>query len=435
MNNSRPQLHNGLTGWISPSREVLRKKFNLAICEKAMNRESKKTRICMVGYSRYSTDTRIRREAEALLDNEEYNIVFIGLKEDSMPSKNYILEGVEVVELSCDKYRGKSPIRYLLTYLNFTLRAFFVLSKLFIARGFDAIHFHNMPDFVVFAAVLPRLLGRPVVLDIHDSMPETFSGKFPTLFGRAFFRAMCAEEKLCSLFATKIICVNHPQKEILVNRGIPSDKIIVLMNVPDDKRFTRYGTATRHDTTKFRLVYHGTIAHRLGVDLIIRAVAKLRDSIPGLEFHIVGNGDDEQSCIRLVNEMGLEQHVFFRGPIPLDNLPSLLLREMDLGVIGNRQSVATDLMLPVKMIECIALGIPVVVPKLQTINYYFTEKMVKYFMPEDVDSLASAIIDLYRKPSERHSQAASALKFLDTYGWERHKRNLLDYYQQIRKEG
>ena len=57
---------------------------------------------------------------------------------------------------------------------------------------------------------------------------------------------------------------------------------------------------------------------------------------------------------------------------------------MDVGVIANRLSVACELMLPVKLMEYIGLGIPVIVPRRKTIQYYFSEDMVSYFEPENI---------------------------------------------------
>ena len=85
---------------------------------------------------------------------------------------------------------------------------------------------------------------------------------------------------------------------------------------------------------------------------------------------------------------------------------------MDLGVVGNRRSAAGDLMLPVKLMEYIALRIPAVVPRLKAIEYYFSDDMVAFYEPEDVASLADAIYRLYRDPELRCRQAERAAEFL-----------------------
>ena len=104
---------------------------------------------------------------------------------------------------------------------------------------------------------------------------------------------------------------------------------------------------------------------------------------------------------------------------------------MDLGVVGNRRSAATDLMLPVKLMEYISQGIPAVVPRLKTIDYYFSEHMVTYYEPEDVQSLADAIYRLYCEPELRSNQVHQAAAFLGEYGWERQGVDLVNFYQQL----
>jgi glycosyltransferase involved in cell wall biosynthesis len=85
-------------------------------------------------------------------------------------------------------------------------------------------------------------------------------------------------------------------------------------------------------------------------------------------------------------------------------------------------------MLPVKMLEYVALEIPVVVPRLKAIQYYFSEEMVSYFKPEDSDSLASAIFALYQNRKKRETQASLARRFLERFNWEIHQRDFLALY-------
>jgi glycosyltransferase involved in cell wall biosynthesis len=104
---------------------------------------------------------------------------------------------------------------------------------------------------------------------------------------------------------------------------------------------------------------------------------------------------------------------------------------MDLGVVGNRRSAATDQMLPVKLMEYVALGIPTVVPRLRTIEYYFSDDMVAYYEPENVQSLADSIYRLCCQPALRSRQAEQARKFLREYGWDRQGAALVTFYQNL----
>ena len=104
---------------------------------------------------------------------------------------------------------------------------------------------------------------------------------------------------------------------------------------------------------------------------------------------------------------------------------------MHLGIVGNRRTVAGDLMLPVKLMEYVALGIPVVAPRLRTIQHYFTDDMVRYFEPESVESLAEAICGLHADGEARYRQASVAATFLDEYGWDTQGQQLVAFYREL----
>lgn len=390
-----------------------------------------KKNILMLAYTHYSIDARIRREAETLASQPEYEVSILVPKERSS-SRTYQLDGVNVIEANISKYQGKSNIKYLLSYLQFMLLSFLTCSKLLFLKQLDIVHVHNMPDFLIFAAIIPRLFRKSVILDIHDTMPETYYSKFSNQ-SSLIYRVLCWEEAICCKFANKIICVNHPQRDELVKRGIPSQKITISMNVPDHKKFKlkekKKGEIKSADT--FNLVYHGTQAKRLGVDIAIKAVAKLIDKIPNIQFHVIGTGDDLEDFIKESHDLGVNDHIHFsKENIPLDDLIEIL-REMDLGVIANRKNIATEFMLPVKMLEYVSLNIPVVASRLKTIEYYFTNEMVSYFEPENVDSLALKILEAYKDAPKRKTQAQMARKFLERYGWEKRQMDLINLFDKL----
>jgi glycosyltransferase involved in cell wall biosynthesis len=246
--------------------------------------------------------------------------------------------------------------------------------------------------------------------------------------------ALCLEERMSALLAHKVICVNHPQREVLVARGITQSKTFVSMNVPDPRIFrpvSPNGSAVSTRAEGFNLVYHGTMAERLGVDLLIRAVANLRSRIPCVRLHLWGNGDDLDACQQLARELKVEDRVLFKPKgFPLQELPAQL-SAMDLGVVGNRRNAATALMLPVKLLEYVSLGIPAVVPRLKTIEHYFSDDMVAYYEPEDVESLSNAIYRMYGAPELRRRQATTAGVFLQQRGWERQGNDLVQFYQDL----
>ena len=385
--------------------------------------------VCMIAYTNYVVDARVKREAETLAAGGFRVICLTTRHHPDEPT--FVVNGVEVRELRVPKFRGKSKALYIGFYVRFLLAASLACLRMLTKRELDAVHVHNMPNFLVFAALVPRILGRPVVLDLHDTVPETFAAKFA--HGSVVWRLLCLEEWVSTLVAHRVICVNEPQRETVVGRGIPRSKTFIAMNVPDPGIFSRAQMSTRASRSDgtFNLVYHGTMVERLGVDLVIEAVARLRPRIPGLRLHLWGGGDDLPRFRELVRSLNIEDAVEFNASgYRVDQLPEMLA-DMDACAIGNRRSIATELMLPVKLMECVALFIPVVVPRLRTIEYYFAEDMVSYYQPEDVEGLAACVWRLYSDASLREEQAQRARDFLAAYNWDRQGAELIALYRGL----
>jgi glycosyltransferase involved in cell wall biosynthesis len=125
-----------------------------------------------------------------------------------------------------------------------------------------------------------------------------------------------------------------------------------------------------------------------------------------------GAGDYLPEALALSSELGLEKRVHFsRSFFPVEKIPEIV-SGMDLGIIGNRRNLACDkYMLPVKLLEYVYLGVPVIAPRLEVINRYFDETMLRYYEPENIGQLAEAIVELFHHPNERERLAAAASTF------------------------
>jgi glycosyltransferase involved in cell wall biosynthesis len=374
----------------------------------------------MAAYTNYRRDPRVRREAEALVD-AGYRVVFLARRQPGEPDRE-TLAGVEVRKFPGLDHGRTSAAGYLVDYAIFLLLLTAHLT--WRPRRYDVIHVNNMPDFLVFAAWLPRLLGRPVIHDVHDLMPELYEEKFGVTPDHWIVRLTALQEKWAARFATAVLTVEERLRQRLAARGIPLEKIEVLMNLPDDRVFAlRPAPPEKPPGAPFVLVYHGTLARRLGLDLAVEAVARLRERIPAIELRIIGAGEERDALIALRDRLGLGARVTFSdGFVPVERIPSLIA-DADVGVVPLRISGGTDVMLPTKLLEYVGMGIPCVVPKTGTIGRYFDEAMVQFFEAESVDSLAAAIEGLYRDPARRAKLAETATeRFGRRYAWREHRK-------------
>lgn len=370
-------------------------------------------KVCMLAYAHYINDARIKNYVRTLEDHG-HSVDVIALRSDGEAAVESTPSGT--VFRVMNKYQGQSTLMYACSYLIFFLRAMFLLGRRSFQGRYDVIHVHNMPNVLVFATLIPKMLGARVILDVHDLMTANYMAKFHVRESDLPVKVLKIEQRLSSWFADHVVCADHNQKDFLVEHcGGSREKITVLMNLPNAELFGPMKTGEGKGSKAFRIVYHGTIAHRLGIDLILRAMAKVTDQVPA-ELWMYGAGDFLPDALALSSELGLDGKVHFSGTFfPVEKIPEIV-SGMDLGIIGNRRNLACDkYMLPVKLLEYVYLGVPVIAPRLEVIARYFDETMVRFYEPENVEQMSDAIVELFNSREERERLARSATGFYEKH--------------------
>ena len=384
--------------------------------------------ILMAAYTDYRRDPRVKREAEALIERG-HEVVFLAQRQPGQPDRESIA-GVDVIKMPSVGNDRTSKLGYVLDYALFF--GWIVLHTLRHPLRYDLVHVNNMPDFHVLAAFVPRVLGRPVIHDVHDLMPELYAEKFGSDDRRFAVRLLMLQERWAGRFASAVVTVEARLMEILAARGIPAEKVHVLMNLPDDRIFRpRAPRGPKPADAPFVLVYHGTLAHRLGLDIALRAVERARTEVPNLRLRIIGDGEERASLGALRDQLGLRDVVELHPPVPVERIPSMI-DDADVGLVPLRISGGTDIMLPTKLLEYVSVGIPCITPRTGTIGRYFDDKMVEFFEAENVDALAAAIVRLARDPARCASLAQQATERFGTqYRWSTHKKVYTDLVERL----
>lgn len=380
-------------------------------------------RHCMIVHAYYPLgETRVEREAMALIDHG-YEVDVVCLQDVGEPAHE-VADSVHVYRLPVARSKRRSRFLQLLEYLAFLVLAFGKVSALHWRRRYGVVQAHNLPDFLVFAALGPKLMGARVILDIHDLMPDFFAAHTQQHGAGLLLRLVTLQERLSCWFADHVITVTDTWRETLIRRGVPPEKVSVVMNVADPRIFYRRlpdstavnGVAGRTNG-HFNLIYHGTIKYHYGIDLIIRAVHKVRSAVPGIHLTLIGPGEALPDLERLARELGVEDCVeFSSNPVHASKLPERIA-QADVGVVPNRDDAFTGSLLPTKLMEYVALGTPVIAARTPTISAYFDDSMVKFFRPGDADDLAESIIALYNNRSLLQEFVCNADRFNQTYSW------------------
>ena len=372
-------------------------------------------RHCMVVHARYPLgETRVERQAQALRERG-WDVEVIALRESGEPRREEV-DGVSVRRLAVRRHKGAGLAVQAIEYL-----AFFVLASLRLARPrswrrYACIQVHSPPDALVFAALLPRLAGTPVILDLHDLMPEFWRARVGGLVGTLGRPVIVLAERASCAFATRVVTVTEQWRSCLHERGVPEDKTAVVMNLADPRLFAR--KSVEPDVSidgEPTLIYHGLITHRYGLDVLLRALARVRDDGVAARLILHGGGEALPDLGRLAAELGIADRVrFSTSLIATSELPRLI-RHADIGVVPYRRDVFTDGILPTKLLEYVALGLPVIATATPAIRSYFDDDMVELVPPNDVDGLAAAIRNLATDPGRRRDLVRGSARFLERH--------------------
>ena len=374
-------------------------------------------RVCMISQSSHP-DPRVRREAEALAYNGFEVDIICCSEHKSEPAKEIF--GAVTVYRILYKRKFESFVKYFLESFYFFVLAFFKLQYLSLTRGYDLIQIHNMPDYHVFTTLFQKLSGIPVVLDLHDLTPELFQSKWEDVKKPSIIKFIKFIERISCLYSDKLITVTDACKENLVNRGIESDKITIVMNTPDNRIF-RYDNNREYKVIKknARLIYHGTVADRFGLHVAIKSMQYINNRIPGSVLNIYGGYDSSYKIYleELIVKYNLEENVHLMGIHSLEEIYGFI-QESDFGIVPYLNNTYMNLALSTKMFEYNASLLPVVSSKLRSFSKIFDNESIAFTDPENALDFADKIIKLCFNPLKRKMLAENAFITLQNISWQ-----------------
>lgn len=379
----------------------------------------------MVAYTNYEADNRVRRYAEALAKRGD-EVDVLSLRRPGQPKRGE-LNGVQVRRIQTRVVNENRPITYLFKITFFLLQSGFYLTMDSLKRRYDVIHVHSVPDFMVLAALLQKLLGTKIILDIHDIIPEFYASKFNKKMDSLVIKTLMHVEKLCIAFSDHVIIANHIWYETLLSRSVHKNKCSVILNYPDLNIFKKF-PRTRNDG-KFVMLYPGSMNWHQGLDIAIKAFAKIASDYPSAEFHIIGEGSEKKALVALVKEIGLTDRIVFKESVPMEEIAKEM-SAADLGVVPKRAVSFGNEAFSTKIPEFMAIGVPIIASSTKIDRYYFNDSQILFFHSEDVDDLAQKMKTMMEDPQLRKIFVENAEKYIEENNWDV-KRN--EYFELIRK--
>jgi glycosyltransferase involved in cell wall biosynthesis len=276
---------------------------------------------------------------------------------------------------------------------------------------------------------------------MFENLPETAVLDYGLSRDHLLVRALVTTQRICASLAHCLIAPHELGRSILLRQGIAPHKIAaVVPNVPDPRILLSCVAGSKTQSAagpppscaaepgsgdgRFRLVTHGTLLKRYGIQTLLEAMAHLGERIPGLHLDVIGEGEYRPELERLAASLDLGDVVTFTGRIPFEELAPRLL-QADVGVVP----MWADYFFPNKLTEYLALGLPVIITDCPAVRRYFDDSAVYYVAAKSPEALAEAIMDLYRNPARRASLAATGQAvYREKVSWDRTKHDYLAVY-------
>ena len=382
--------------------------------------------VVLVTHSYYEEDPRLRRQAEAILAAGR-PVEVISLRRPGDPPEGEVA-GVRVRRLDVQRHQGAGLGTYLAEYLAFFVRVALALVRAQPHRRYALVQVATLPDWLVFAALPLRLVGVPVILDLHESMPDFFRSRFPRAANPLVHRALRLAERASVAVASHALTVNDALRDRLVGLGVAPGHLSVVRNTPSLARFDPAAQPARPfmaDGT-LRLVYAGALTPTYELDVAVRAVAGLAARRPDLPVHLdlYGRGDSRPALEALAAALGIADRLTFHGRIPIEDGPAAIARA-DVGLAPTRRDPFTDASLSTKILEYAAMRRPAVASRLPLVEATFPGGTIATYAPGDADELAARILGLVDGPAAREAAVDAAADLVASMSWERDARDYL----------
>jgi glycosyltransferase involved in cell wall biosynthesis len=293
----------------------------------------------------------------------------------------------------------------------------------------------NPPDTYWLLALLMRRAGTRFVFDHHDLCPELYRSRGGPVSPR-LLRAIGWLERRTYATADAVMCTNESYRRIACARtGRSPAEVAIVRSGPDPERMRRGAPAPGlRDGHRHLVCYLGIMGPQDGVDTVIRTAAVVVRDLgrTDIRFAVLGYGDELAGLRRLVDELGLSDHVCFTGRVDLPEITEWLSTAA-LGLSPDPWTPFNDVSTMNKTLEYLAYELPVIAFSLTETVVSAGEAAV-YVAPtgdatEDVRAYARAVVGLVDDPARRAVMGRAGRDRIEQFlGWPASSRRYLEVY-------
>ena len=277
--------------------------------------------------------------------------------------------------------------------------------------------FHLVPKAAVEAA---KELSIPSIVKIDDAIYEKATG-IKSLQRK--IEKMINGKTLRS--GTKILVSNTDTKKIIIDEyDVKSEKISIIPNGVD---LSLFDTNTEKNPKK--IVFAGAMYYHRGLDVLLEAIPAVIKRIPDAKFILLGSGKEMEKLKKIVLENKLENSVEFKGWIKRDKIPENI-SNASIGIGPLRLTEVTSRALPIKVLEYMAVSLPIIAQK-GTLPEDILENGKNGYFIENATELAEKIIVLLNQPNKVENMGIQSFKMIQKFSWDNVVKNIIEETKKI----
>lgn len=349
----------------------------------------------------------------------------LGWQTSQLTSSKHYPPGANVEEVDGLRFYRVAPPAPLIARIPFVNQAAVVLglttrlAELCRSLRPDIIHAHS-PCLVGLAALrVARRSGLPMVYEMRASWEDAAAHHGTTREGSLRYRVSRRLETYVLRRADEVttICTGL-RDDILSRGGVTADKVTVIPNAVDVKRFVarprdrqltdRYGLTGRRV-----LGFAGSFYAYEGLDLLLRAMPQILAVDSDVRLLLVGGGPEESRLKALTRELKLDRQVIFTGRVPHDEIASYY-DATDIFVYPRVSSRLTETVTPLKPLEAMAHRRLVVASDVGGHRELIRDRETGLlFRAGSSDALADAALSLLRQPESWAAQQDAGRRFVE----------------------
>ena len=326
------------------------------------------------------------------------------------------MDGIKVLRVGTYMAENKGTLKRTLDYISFALSSF--INSLFLPRP-DVVYSTTPHIFAPLGGVFFSFIRRvPHVLEVRDLWPASIAATTGMKKTSLIYRAFETLEKFLYRASRRIVVFTQAFKTDLVSRGVPEDKIDVVINGANLDLFAKpvHDEALEKELglkDKFTIAYFGTLGLAHGLTNAVRAAKLVEDD--DIHFLFVGEGADKSEMQHIATELNTT-NVHFIGRQDRATMPRFW-GLCQVGLVHLKNDPVFETVIPSKIFETMAVGLPIAYcgPKSEGADTIAQNKaglIAENYTPEALANILRALKNDQALYDElRHNSAQSAQKY------------------------